>query len=467
MKNFNKIKMATFVVAFFSIVSCTNNDADLQPLTYSTNPDVFVDTFSSTLDYFPYSGSVQTAFSVDIIDTYDKSTASMRFDVPNANDPDGTYAGAAFITTSARDLSGYDCLTFWAKATTAGTINTIGYGIDFEDNAYSCSISGLKLSTNWKKYYIPIADASKLTASKGLFHYAEGAENTNGYTFWIDDLKYEKLGTILQTSASILAGVDETLTSFSGVTVALDGLTSTYSLPNGTTQILNTAASFYEFTSSNTAVATVDADGNVSIIDAGTSVITATLGGVACTGSLTITSNGAYAAATTPTVAAANVISIFSDTYTNVPVNFYNGYWAPWQNTTSADFTVGTDNVLAYNNLNFVGIEFSSPTINATSMTHLHLDVFVPNTLASGATFQVKIADFGADGVYGGGNDTESAYLSYTSTTSPALTGNGWMSLDIPLSSFTVLTSRAHLAQIIIQGVNLPSIYVDNIYLYN
>jgi hypothetical protein len=33
---------------------------------------------------------------------------------------------------------------------------------------------------------------------RGLFWYAEGAENGKGYTFWIDELKFEKLGTIAQ-----------------------------------------------------------------------------------------------------------------------------------------------------------------------------------------------------------------------------------------------------------------------------
>jgi hypothetical protein len=39
------------------------------------------------------------------------------------------------------------------------------------------------------KVIIPIPDASKLTLEKGMFWYAEGPENGNGYTFWIDELK--------------------------------------------------------------------------------------------------------------------------------------------------------------------------------------------------------------------------------------------------------------------------------------
>ena len=37
----------------------------------------------------------------------------MRIDVPNANDPEGNYAGAIFrVEGQGRDLSGYNALTF-------------------------------------------------------------------------------------------------------------------------------------------------------------------------------------------------------------------------------------------------------------------------------------------------------------------------------------------------------------------
>ena len=41
-----------------------------------------------------------------------------------------------------------------------------------------------------------------------MFWYAEGPENGDGYTFWIDELKYEKLGTIAQPRPAIFGGED-------------------------------------------------------------------------------------------------------------------------------------------------------------------------------------------------------------------------------------------------------------------
>ena len=50
----------------------------------------------------------------------------MRFDVPAFGDG---FLGAAFNTTVNRDLSGFDALTFYAKASQAATIDALGFGI--------------------------------------------------------------------------------------------------------------------------------------------------------------------------------------------------------------------------------------------------------------------------------------------------------------------------------------------------
>jgi len=150
------------------------------------------------------------------------------------------------------------------------------------------------------------------------------------------------------------------------------------------------------------------------------------------------------------------VISVFSDHYQNVPVNYYNGYWAPYQTTLSADFQVGGDHILHYTDFNFVGIEFSSPVVNATTMTHLHVDIYLPNALTSTAQFRIELVDFGTGGT---GVFTRSISVAQAQQ---------WISLDIPFSQFAGLTNRANLAQIIFVDVNgnIPAFYADNIYFY-
>jgi hypothetical protein len=115
---------------------------------------------------------------------------------------------------------------------------------------------------------------------------------------------------------------------------------------------------------------------------------TARMGDVPANGSLTIQSVGAFQHAPTPMHPADKVISIFSDAYTNVAVDYYNGYWAPYQTTLSADFEVNGDHILHYTDFNFVGIEFSSPTVNASEMTHLHCRHLHPQHINCKCTIQ-------------------------------------------------------------------------------
>jgi len=459
-----------FILIVFT--SCQNDDKDLQTATYSTNPEVFIDGFTPGLIYAAFSNTDIFAFQVDTQVTYNNSSAAMRFDVPNVNDPAGTYAGGSFFLSVGRDLSSYDCLTFWAKSTTSATIDVLGFGNDLGENKFQTSLNNVAISTTWRKYIIPIPDPSKLKIEKGMFYYAEGPENGQGYSFWIDDLKFEKLGTIGYPSSTILNGLTKTETAFIGVTKQIDGLTAILNMPNAINQSVGITASYFDFKSSNPAVATVDTQGKITVNNAGTTTITAKLGGVNSVGSLTINCLGAYLNAPTPTLAASNVISIFSDKYANIPVNYTNGYWAPYQTTTSSDFAVNGDNVLNYGNFNFVGIEFSSPTINATAMTHLHLDVFIPNTIASNASLKIKIADFGADGTYGGTGANADVTSNPVGYNSSAFTAGTWKSLDIPLTSFTGLPNRLHLAQLVLDSTvsnlsSISNIYVDNIYFHN
>lgn len=443
-------------------LGCERDINDLEEATYPKNPEVFIDTFSSGLNYAAFGGSDVKAFDVDNQVKY-SGTTSMKIAVPDYGSPEGAYAGGTFFTTVGRDLSDYNALTFWIKATQSANIDVLGFGNDLGENKYQVSLSGVAVNTNWKKVIIPIPDASKLTMERGMFFYSEGPENNKGYTFWIDEVKFEKLGTVSYQSASIVNGTNKTVTSFVGVKNVVDGLNASFSLPNGTAQAVNLTPYYFNFSSSNPSVATVDAVGNVNTVGAGTSTVTATLGNNTAKGSLVINSSGTYTHAPTPTQPADKVISLFSDQYTNVPVDYYNGYWAPYQTTQSADFQVDGDHVLNYTNFNFVGIQMSSPTVNVSSMSHLHLDIYLPNAMPAGANFKIQVVDFGANGAFGGGDDKTGE----TTITAPTLQGQKWVSLNLPITAFSGLTTKAHIGQVIFVGTNVSNFYADNIYFYN
>jgi hypothetical protein len=94
-------------------------------------------------------------------------------------------------------------------------------------------------------------------------------------------------------------------------------------------------------------------------------------------------------------------------------------------------------------------------------MTHFHIDIWTPDETA-GKTFKILLADFGANGVFGG--DDDSSYE--ISVNSPPLASQRWISLNIPMSSFSGLKSKSHLAQLVLSG-DLPNVYIDNVYFAN
>ena len=195
-------------MACILLVSCERDLPDEIVFSeFPSTPEIFIDgpVGLGSDFYFPYLGSKATAWSVDNDESY-LGSSSMRFDVPNANDPEGNYAGAIFrIDGGGRNLSQYDALTFWAKATQGVTIAQFGFGEDFLENKYVTTLRDVPLSTAWQKIIIPIPDPSKLTQERGMFRYAAGTGGTNGaaFTFWVDELKFEKLGGVFRKSSEL------------------------------------------------------------------------------------------------------------------------------------------------------------------------------------------------------------------------------------------------------------------------
>ena len=152
-----------------------------------------------------------------------------------------------------------------------------------------------------------------------------------------------------------------------------------------------------------------------------------------------------------PTIASTSAITIYSDSGTlegtAVPVNTFR---TGWSGADLTEVSLSGNNTLKYTNLGFVGIEATSNPIDASNMNGFHLDVYTPTA----TTFAVKLVDFGANGLYGGGDDREHQVAFSTQV--------GWNSKDLLLSSFTGLITKGHIAQIILVGTGTA--YVDNIY---
>lgn len=445
------------------IAGCTDKYS-AHPAPFPTDPEVFVDGFGPNVTYQAFGGSKLDAVQIDE-STSHIGSQSLIVTVPDYGDPSGSYAGGAFVTTVARDLTQYNALTFWAKASRDVTLDVAGIGNDNTGTSrFIAEVHALPVTTSWTKLVVPIPLSAKLEAEKGLFYFAEGPEEGEGCQIWFDDIRFESLGTITNPRPAIAT---EDLNAFVGDTIRPEGGIVAFDVAGDSVTVF-AMPGYYTYGSSDNTVINVAGNGVITAVGAGTAEITATLGTVPAIGTMTVEVSEAPTVPTTPaptpTVPASDVISLFSNAYTNVPVDTWS---TDWDDATVIDEQIAGNDVKKYQDLVIAGIEFTNPTIDATSMSHFHMDIWTPNSTAAPARFRVKLVDFGADGVYGGpGSDDTEHELTFTENTIPALESGSWVSIDVPFSAFSGLLNRGHLAQLIISG-DLSIVYVDNLYFYD
>ncbi|MDX1590412.1 MAG: Ig-like domain-containing protein [Balneolaceae bacterium] len=460
-KNYLKIIFSGFAVMLV-LWGCERSVSSLEDAEFPDNPNVFIDTFSESLNYAVFDGAVPEAFQVDEDETYDNSPLSMRFDVPDFGDPRGSYAGGAFFTSVPRNLSGYNALTFWAKGDESTTIGVLGLGIDLNQNLYQAEVNDIQVFKNWRKIIIPIPDPEKLSTEQGMFYYASGPINQEGYTYWLDEMKFENLSTLVFRAASIMDGENVTQNVLPGTSFSITGLTSTHGLPDGTDRRVSPSPHYFNFSSSNESVAQVLPNGQVTVVGVGEATITATFRGQDAAGSYTVFSSDNLGepenSAPTPTENAASVLSLFSDAYVDVAVDTWLTPWSePQGSITLEDIEIQGNPTKKYSNVAAAGIETTGANlVNASSMDYFHIDLWTPNM----TTVRIKLVDFGPNREFAGGDDTEDE-IEFNN-----LAQGEWNSLKIPLDDFTGLQNRDNMAQYILSG--LPSgqgiLYVDNVY---
>jgi hypothetical protein len=152
---------------------------------------------------------------------------------------------------------------------------------------------------------------------------------------------------------------------------------------------------------------------------------------------------------TPPTRAAGDVISLFSGAYTNVTVDTWRTIWSE---AVFEDVTIASNATKKYSALDFVGVETFNPKVDASAMTHVHVDVWSSDF----TQFSLKLV-----------NDATGAIAHHQVDYATPAKGE-WVSYDIPLTSFTGLTSRNKLDQYIFVGrpIKANTIFIDNFYFY-
>jgi hypothetical protein len=167
-------------------------------------------------------------------------------------------------------------------------------------------------------------------------------------------------------------------------------------------------------------------------------------------------------AAPNPTAAQANVVSLYnsSGNYTNVNIDTW---LTGWSQATYSPYTITNASrvVKRYSNLNYAGVEFFNPRINASSMSTFHVDLWTPNA----SKFSVKL-------VSGTWPTTQEYEVVFTNN---VIVTNQWVSLDIPVATFTAgnpSLNLTDLGQLLFANNNpappqLGTFYIDNVYFYS
>jgi hypothetical protein len=288
----------------------------------------------------------------------------------------------------------------------------------------------------------------------------------------MDEMRFERLGTLGQPRPAILGGQDQTGQANVDTSVPVIGLTQTFNTASGQDVTVTATPAYFDFETSNPFVASVDEYGLVTVDGPGeidpetgqvdnTAIITASIGGVQASGSLMISAVDI------------DVISIFSDVFANVPVDNYNGFYIDgFQSTLGGAIVEGVNNIIDYTLMNFVAIEFYGregsgiQPVDASEMTQLHIDIRVNETIEPEDFFRIEIFNN-----FTAGNEVAGSYT----VSGSELLSNEWVEFDIPLSSFAGLTSQDALGAFIFvtEGTNpdasgtITDVSLDNIYFFN
>ncbi len=437
--------------ALLALGGCSERDlSELSPAPASNDPLVFDDAFGDGVDYQAFAGSKTDAVAIDANEAK-VGSASLRVTVPGPGATEGTYAGGAFTCADYRDLSEYDALVFYAKSSVSSTLDVAGLGNDNTGTSlYEAQRAGIALTTDWSLIVIPIPRPARLALERGLFFFAEGHENSQGFTLWFDEVRFARVGTITSPRPAMRS---QNIQSFPGTTVTPEDTRVTFAV-NGVDVLVKHSPRYFDYFSSDEAVATA-LGGVITAVGGGVAAVTAKLDSVDVAGTITLdVLTPPDGAAPAPAFPAADVIALYSDAYDTVPVDTWRANWS--QSGPVEEYAIGGNATKLYTGLVYAGIEFTTALIDATNMTHLRLDVWAP----AGTLFRVKLVDFGEDGVYN--PPVDESELTFHATSTPPFVAGQWCVLDIPLADFT-LASRAHLAQLIISSNNVRIVFLDNV----
>ena len=148
-------------------------------------------------------------------------------------------------------------------------------------------------------------------------------------------------------------------------------------------------------------------------------------------------------APTAPTLDAADVMSVFSDSYTDVAGTDFNPNWG--QSTQVSNLDLDGNSVIKYANLNYQGTAFASP-LNVSGYTSIHVDYWTSDSTALNF-FLIS-----------SGEGKEKAKALDVSNLGQ------WNSVDIALTDFSDVVDLSDVIQFKVDGNG--TVFFDNIYFH-
>ncbi len=171
------------------------------------------------------------------------------------------------------------------------------------------------------------------------------------------------------------------------------------------------------------------------------------------------------AAPTPPARDAEDVISIYSDSYSNIDVTSFATEWSQGSLVGEVEIADG-DNVLLYDIGNFIGIQLDS-AIDLTEFTHMSFDYWVADeSVGAGAVLNPKLSNHG-------NLPEQDGETSAIGSVNPVDTVGEWVSFDVALDDFTAESASGELDRESIYQIlfttagTIRYVYIDNIYFYN
>ena len=150
-----------------------------------------------------------------------------------------------------------------------------------------------------------------------------------------------------------------------------------------------------------------------------------------------------------PTPTDTDVISIFSDAYTNIAISEWNPGWG--QTTTLEEISISGNATLEYGLFNYSGIvtNYNNPT-DVSTKTYVHIDYYTSDA----SSLSIKLVNTSEPD----GTDTKEDI----ENVGDIVTGT-WQSINIPLADYS--TNLSGVTQIVLESSG-GTVFIDNIYFH-